>query len=49
MLEDPFTMFFNGLPLGSISRMIEVNCRQRLGEIDLPPMIEPTHGGTVLM
>lgn len=49
VLEDPFTMFFNGLPLSAISRMIDVNCRQRLGEPDLPPMLEPTHGGSVLM
>ncbi len=49
VLEDPFTMFFNGLPLSAISRMIEVNCRQRLGETDLPPMLQPTHNGTVLM
>lgn len=49
VLEDPFTMFFNGLPLSAISRMIEVNTRQRLGEGDLPPMLEPTHNGTVLM
>ena len=32
VLEDPFTMFYNGLPLSAISRMIEVNIRQRLGE-----------------
>lgn len=36
VLEDPFTMFWNGLPLSNISKMIEVNARQRLGETDLP-------------
>jgi putative membrane protein len=48
VLEDPFTMFLNGLPLSSISRMIEVNCRQRLGETDLPPLINPTAGGLLM-
>lgn len=36
VLEDPFTMFWNGLPLSNISMMIEVNVRQRLGDTDLP-------------
>ncbi len=31
VLEDPFSMFYNGLPLTSISRMIEVNLDDRLG------------------
>jgi len=31
VLEDPFTMFYNGLPLSQISRMIEVNLEDRLG------------------
>ena len=48
VLEDPFTMYYNGLPLSSISRMIEVNIRQRLGETDLPPMLEPTERGVLM-
>jgi len=48
VLEDPFTTFFNGLPLSAISRMIEVNTRQRLGEKDLPPMLKPTAGGVLM-
>ncbi|MCB9592363.1 MAG: hypothetical protein H6719_06500 [Sandaracinaceae bacterium] len=48
VLEDPFTMFFNGLPLHAISRMIEVNIRQRLGEEDLPPMIQPDARGLLM-
>jgi putative membrane protein len=48
VLEDPFTMFFNGLPLSAISRMIEVNTRQRLGESDLPPMLQPTGDGVLM-
>lgn len=31
VLEDPFTMFYNGLPLSQISRMIEANLEDRLG------------------
>jgi putative membrane protein len=48
VLEDPFTMFFNGLPLKAISRMIEVNTRQRLGETDLPPLVTPDQGGLLM-
>jgi len=48
VLEDPFTMFYNGLPLSAISRMIEVNTRQRLGETDLPPMLVPDARGLLM-
>ena len=48
VLEDPFTTFFNGLPLSAISRMIEVNTRQRLGETELPPMLAPDGRGVLL-
>ncbi len=48
VLEDPFTMFFNGLPLSAISRMIEVNVRQRLGEEDLPPMLVADDRGVLM-
>ena len=48
VLEDPFTMFYNGLPLSAISRMIEVNTRQRLGESELPPMRKPTDNGVLM-
>ncbi len=48
VLETPFTMFFNGLPLGAMSRMIEVNVRQRLGETELPPMREPDDNGVLM-
>ena len=48
VLEDPFTMFFNGLPLMAISRMIEVNVRQRIGETDLPPLLTPDHRGLLM-
>lgn len=48
VLEDPFTLFFNGLPLSAISRMIEVNARQRLGETELPPMLTPSKTGLLM-
>jgi len=48
VLEDPFTMFFNALPLSAISRMIEVNVRQRLGEKGLPPMRTPDENGLLM-
>ena len=48
VLEDPFTMFYNGLPLSAISRMIEVNTRQRLGETELPPMLKANEQGVLM-
>lgn len=43
-IEDPFGFDDNDLPLATLSRMIEVNLRQRLGESELPPMLEPRRG-----
>ncbi|MET0339780.1 MAG: bestrophin family ion channel [Polyangiales bacterium] len=40
-LEEPFGSDYNDLPLSTISRMIEVNLRQALGETDLPPLLTP--------
>ena len=49
VLEDPFNMFFNGLPLSAISRMIEVNLREVLGQKEgLPPMRSPDHRGILM-
>ncbi len=48
VLEDPFTMFWPALPLSALSRTIEVNLRQRLGERDLPPMLQPTERGILM-
>jgi putative membrane protein len=42
-IEDPFGEDANDLPLGAITRMIEVNLRQRLGEEDLPPLAQPVN------
>jgi putative membrane protein len=38
VLEDPFTMFYNGLPLSALSMTIENNIRQRLGDEGIPPV-----------
>lgn len=40
-IEDPFGHDYNDLPLSTISRTIEVNLRQMLGETDLPPLLVP--------
>lgn len=41
-IEDPFGLDPNDLPLDAITRMIEINLRQRIGDTDLPPLLEPT-------
>ncbi|WP_211365313.1 bestrophin family protein [Polyangium fumosum] len=43
-IENPFGMDANDLPLSGLSRLIEVNLRQRLGETDLPPLLKPKAG-----
>jgi putative membrane protein len=48
VLEDPFTMFWNGLPLYALSRTIEVNLRQRLGEEALPAIPQPDARGILM-
>lgn len=48
VLEDPFTMFYNGLPLSNLSIKIERNLRERLGHTDLPPSVEPVPPGVLM-
>lgn len=48
VLEDPFNMYWNALPLGALSRTIEVNLRERLGERDLPPIPTPDANGILM-
>jgi putative membrane protein len=43
-LEDPFDDRINDIPLTSITRTIEINLRQMLGETELPPEIVPVDG-----
>ncbi len=43
-IEDPFGEDVNDLPLGAITRTIEINIRQRIGDEDLPEMAKPVGG-----
>lgn len=40
-IEDPFGMLPNNLPLDALSRRIEIDLRDSLGETDLPEMLQP--------
>lgn len=40
-LEEPFGNDVNDLPLSTLSRMVEINLRQQLGETELPPQLSP--------
>lgn len=40
-IENPFEFEPHDLPLSSLSRTIEINLRQQLGETDLPPALQP--------
>lgn len=40
-IENPFGKDPNDLPLRGISRLIEVNLKQRIGETPLPPLLRP--------
>lgn len=42
-IHDPFGTDPNDLPLHAISRNIEINLRQRLGETDLPAPLQPVN------
>ena len=48
VLEDPFNMYYNALPLGALSRTIEVNLLELMGEEDLPEMIKPSSDGILM-
>ena len=43
-ITDPFGVAANHLPLNSLSRIIEINLLEALGETDLPPEIKPREG-----
>ena len=43
-LEDPFENSIFDVPMTAITRTIEINLRQLLGETDLPPAEKPVHG-----
>ena len=48
VLEDPFTMFWNGLPLTNMSDTIENNLRNRIGEADLAAPAGPDSRGILM-
>lgn len=43
-IEDPFGTDINDLPLSTLSRGIEINLRQALGETDVPEPLRPVDG-----
>lgn len=48
VLEDPFSTFWNGLPLMALSRTMEANARARLGDHDHPPLEKPDANGVLM-
>ena len=48
VLEDPFTMFWNGLPLTAMSTTVEVNLLQRIGGADVPRIPTPDERGVLM-
>ena len=48
VLEDPFNMFWNGLPLTNMSVTIERNVRERVGESELPEIPGPNERGILM-
>jgi len=42
-IENPFGLDPNDLPLTTLSRMIEVDVRKRVGHDDLPPLLKPVN------
>lgn len=47
VLEDPFNMFYNTLPISALSTTIEINLRQRLGDVELPEEVKPEPPGVL--
>ena len=43
-LESPFENAIYDVPLTSITRAIEINLRQGLGQTDVPPPVRPEKG-----
>ena len=48
VLEDPFSLFWNGLPLKALSIKIERNLRERLGHEDLPAAVTESPAGVLM-
>ncbi len=47
VLEDPFNMFFNTVPMTALSVTIETNLKQRLGDTELPAEVKPVPPGVL--
>ncbi len=43
-IEEPFGTDWNDLPLSALSRMVEVNLRQRTSDTNIPPLMRPVDG-----
>jgi putative membrane protein len=48
ILEDPFNMYWNGMPLMALTRTIELNLRQRLGDAEIPNIPGPDARGVLM-
>lgn len=48
VLENPFSLFYNGLPLSALSIKIERNLRERMGRDDLPPSVNASPLGVLM-
>ena len=48
VLEDPFSLFYNGLPLHNLSIKIERNLLERVGDHELPPSVTPSAIGVLM-
>jgi putative membrane protein len=48
VLEDPFSLYYNGLPLKALSIKIERNIRQRIDHTELPPAEQPSSIGVLM-
>jgi ion channel-forming bestrophin family protein len=48
ILEDPFNMYWNGMPLMALTRTIELNLRQRLGDAEIPGIPGPDKRGVLM-
>jgi putative membrane protein len=46
--ENPFEGLINDIPMNALSRTIEIDLREMLGETDLPPAIEALEGRVLL-
>ena len=46
--ENPFEGLINDIPMTALSRTIEIDMREMLGETELPPPVQAFDGGVLL-